>query len=93
MRLLLRPLALTLALASAVATSLAQNAPNAPAQPEGASAFHPKPGWAPRRFAVAAAHPVAMVDIILPHHVHEVVLTYSLIVFWWSSPRPCPRCR
>ncbi len=59
MRLLLRPLALTLALASAVATSLAQNAPNAPAQPEGASAFHPKPGWATRSFAVAAANPLA----------------------------------
>ena len=59
MRVLLRPLALTLALAGAVATSLAQNAPSAPAQPEGTSAFQSKPGWASRSFAVAAANPLA----------------------------------
>jgi len=58
-RVLLRPLALTLALAGAAATSLAQNAPSAPAQPEGASAFQSKPGWASRSFAVAAANPLA----------------------------------
>jgi gamma-glutamyltranspeptidase/glutathione hydrolase len=58
-RVLLRPLALTLALAGAVATSLAQNAPSAPAQPEGTSAFQSKPGWASRSFAVAAANPLA----------------------------------
>ena len=59
MRVLLRPLAFTLALAGAVATSLAQNAPSAPAQPEGTSAFQSKPGWASRSFAVAAANPLA----------------------------------
>ena len=31
----------------------------APAQPEGASGFTPKPGWATTRFAVAAANPLA----------------------------------
>ena len=68
MRRLIRPLAFTLALAGALASSLAQTAPIAVAQPggtsaivqpEGASAFHPKPGWATRSFAVAAANPLA----------------------------------
>ena len=68
MRELLRPLALTLLLAGALAPGLAQTAPGAPAQreapsapvqPEGASAFHIKPGWATRSFAVAAANPLA----------------------------------
>lgn len=31
----------------------------APAQPEGASGYSPKPGWATSRFAVAAANPLA----------------------------------
>ena len=68
MRKLLRTLVFTLALAGALATSLAQTVPgasaqreaaSAPVQPEGASAFHTKPGWATRSFAVAAANPLA----------------------------------
>jgi gamma-glutamyltranspeptidase/glutathione hydrolase len=31
-----------------------------PAQPEAASGLHTKPGWASRKFAVAAAHPLAV---------------------------------
>ncbi len=34
-------------------------APAQPAQPEGASALQAKPGWASRRFSVAAANPLA----------------------------------
>ena len=34
-------------------------APNLPAQPEGASGWTDKPGWATEKFAVAAANPLA----------------------------------
>lgn len=46
-------------LAGACATGPVDHAAAPPAQPEGASAFTPKPGWATRRFAVAAANPLA----------------------------------
>ncbi len=48
-----------LAMASAASLSLAQTSPVAPAQPEAASVLQDKPGWAARRFAVAAANPLA----------------------------------
>lgn len=55
-------------LAAAALLSACANAPSspgqaftysAPAQPEGASGFTAKPGWATRQFAVAAANPLA----------------------------------
>ena len=35
-------------------------APNLPAQPEGASGWTDKPGWATEKFAVAAANPLVV---------------------------------
>ena len=52
-------------LASAALLAACANPPanvftyGAPAQPEGASGFTAKPGWATRQFAVAAANPLA----------------------------------
>ncbi|MBX9935945.1 MAG: gamma-glutamyltransferase family protein [Burkholderiaceae bacterium] len=57
----------TLAVVSSVGllacTGLPQRSPDsgpAPLQPEAASGYTPKPGWAYPRFAVAAAHPLAV---------------------------------
>ncbi len=47
------------ALLAACATAPAPFVYTAPAQPEGASGFTPKPGWATTKFAVAAANPLA----------------------------------
>ena len=42
-----------------IAPAAAQFTYRAPDQPEGSSGFSPKPGWAARTFAVAAANPIA----------------------------------
>ena len=47
------------ALLAACATAPAPFVYTAPAQPEGASGYTPKPGWATTKFAVAAANPLA----------------------------------
>ncbi len=52
----------SVALASLLAACATAPAPfvyTAPAQPEGASGYTPKPGWATTKFAVAAANPLA----------------------------------
>ena len=40
-------------------SSFTYQAPASAMQPEGASGFTPKPGWATKKFAVAAANPLA----------------------------------
>ncbi len=52
----------SVALASLLAACATAPAPfvyTAPAQPEGSSGYSPKPGWATKKFAVAAANPLA----------------------------------
>ena len=46
-------------LLAACATAPAPFIYNTPAQPEGSSGYSPKPGWATKKFAVAAANPLA----------------------------------
>ena len=46
-------------LLAACATPTAPFVYNPPAQPEGGSGYTPKPGWATKSFAVAAANPLA----------------------------------
>ena len=46
-------------LLAACATAPAPFGYNTPAQPEGSSGYSPKPGWATKKFAVAAANPLA----------------------------------
>ena len=54
-----RPLCLTVLLCLAGCAAPTAQAPRHPAQPEGASGFSAKPGWATHTFAVAAANPLA----------------------------------
>ncbi|MGB4117040.1 MAG: gamma-glutamyltransferase [Polaromonas sp.] len=58
MKRLLTSVALACLLA-ACATAPAPFVYTAPAQPEGSSGYTPKPGWATKKFAVAAANPLA----------------------------------
>jgi gamma-glutamyltranspeptidase / glutathione hydrolase len=47
------------ALLAACASPTSPFAYSVPAQPEGSSGYTPKPGWATKKFAVAAANPLA----------------------------------
>jgi gamma-glutamyltranspeptidase / glutathione hydrolase len=60
MKRLLTSVALAALLAACANSPPSQFAYNAPTQqPEGSSGFTPKPGWASKKFAVAAANPLA----------------------------------
>ena len=60
MKRLLTPIALAALLAGCASSSMSPSATSRPVQqPEGASGFTPKPGWAATKFAVAAANPLA----------------------------------
>ena len=58
MKRLLTSVALAVLLAACASPS-SQFSYTVPAQPEGASGYTPKPGWATSKFAVAAANPLA----------------------------------
>ena len=47
------------ALLAACASPISPFVYSVPAQPEGSSGYNPKPGWASKKFAVAAANPLA----------------------------------
>lgn len=51
--------ALALALFAAALPAHAQKTADVPAQPEGSTGWYAKPGWHVKRYAVAAAHPLA----------------------------------